>query len=181
MKLSLRLGVVLVMALSITQQTAFAATTPIIPTIKLSTNLTTTFNRPGLLSPSAGWGLSESQGTWAILSEASMNLTFPKFSKEAVIAFSSWGMVTSKNPTVTLTIFVNTKTPKPVGTFIYNATYDKGVRLFDVPIDLLKGNLSNVPFLFKITGNQSPHNLGLSSDKRTLGVYLQDITLKYIS
>ncbi len=178
MKLFAKITVIFVLVLLTTQQSVFAATTPTIQTINLGNNSTTIFNHSGFLSQSAGWSLPEAQGTWSVSSQAELNLSFPKFNKEAVVAFSSWGMVTQKNPVVTLTILVNSKT---VGTYIYNFSYNKSVRLFDVPANVLMGNFRNVPVIFRITGNKSPFDLGLSSDKRNLGIYLEDVTLKYIN
>ena len=178
MKNALKLIVLVTLGLLVAPSTVFAATAPTISTIALSANSTTKFNHSGFLATSAGWSSPEALGTWTVASQATLKLSLPRFRHTAEIAFKSWGFVNKKNPKVTLSVFVNSKS---VVTFVYSPSQNDLVRLLDIPASVLGAKFSNVPILLKISGIQSPHNLGMSLDKRNLGIYLESMTLKSLS
>ena len=169
------LSVMLIATAFLGGQAAFAAAPKSLPVISLSSSSQATFNKPGLLSTSAGWSGAEAGGTWTNASTASLRVSFPKFSKNALVSFSSQANISSKNPKVVLEIQINSST---VGSIVYTSANNAGTRTFSVPATLLKSNFTNVPVTFIITGARSPKSLGLGNDVRLLGVFLVNMGIK---
>jgi len=169
------LSVILIATAFLSGQAAFAAAPKSLPVISLSSSSQTTFNKPGLLSTSAGWGSPESGGTWTVQDNASLKVSFPKFSKLAIVSLTSLGFINTKNSKVTLQIFINSSL---ASTVIYNSAFNGGTRDFSVPVAMLKSGFSNVPVSLVILGAASPKSLGLGSDKRKLGVYFIQMAIK---
>ena len=178
MNTNVKISFIFIAAIVITPQVSFASANTNTPTISVSAGSTTSFNHPGFLAPSAGWSNAEAHGTWSTGNQALINIRFPKFNKMAVLTFTSAGFVNSKNPKITLTIFVNSKL---IDSVVYTTADNLASRLINIPVGTLKSNFTKVPLVFKIAGSQSPHNLGLSLDKRNLGIYLESISLKSVN
>jgi hypothetical protein len=167
---------VIVIAISfLSGQAAFAAAPKSLPVVSLSSSSPITFNKPGLVSTSAGWGSPESGGTWTVQDNASLKVSFPKFSKLAIVSLTSLGFINTKNSKVILQIFINSSL---ASTITYNASFNGGTRDFSVPVALLKSGFSNVPVSLVISGAASPNSLGLGNDKRKLGVYFIGMRIK---
>ena len=170
---------VIVIAISfLSGQAAFAAAPKSLPIVSLSSSSPITFNKPGLLSTSAGWSVSEGGGTWSVGDTASIAVSFPKFSKDVEVYFTSQANLSSKNPKVVAKVFVNSKL---ISTITYTSAFNGGTRSLLIPANVLGSNYSNVPIKLIISGASSPKSLGLGNDKRNLGVFLISLGIKSIS
>jgi hypothetical protein len=117
-----------------------------------------------------GWSTTmESFGVWSMDSRSGLTLPLPKEGSPKTLALELKAFVTAKNPELQFSVVMN---GEPYKTFSLSSADNQ---LLTLPISPLAAKQGYVALHLIFTNPRSPQELGLSEDKRILGIGLKSV------
>lgn len=120
----------------------------------------------------SGWSSPENWGIWSDASSAYLNFRLPDTPAGGLIlSFSSHAFISTTHPSIEVEVIVNGQS---LHSFDYRIPKDTAdaIRSVEIPHDLLTKRQGQLQIEFQISTPASPASLGLSADKRSLGLGL---------
>ncbi|WP_292469097.1 hypothetical protein [Mesorhizobium sp.] len=120
----------------------------------------------------AGWNAAEEWGSWTsgTSAGATVHVQSERPSKLIVDGFA---LVNLKSPNQTVEVYSG---EAHLGTILFNVAAPSKKAAIDVPVEFLRGK-TDLSLTFRISNPNSPLELGISTDPRTLGFALRSLSL----